>query len=341
MRLSGNWFMVWQKNHQLQNGNYTIERELGRGRYCITYLAKDNNNNHVVIKTLNDDELNLQIQTNQLTQTERDGLEAKFLLEAEKLQPLQKHPHIVKVIDYFKEGQQGCIVMEYIPGDTLNRLVKRVLPEPEALRYIRQIGEALIEVHKLGWVHRDVKPENIMIRASKYEAVLIDFDLVRGFNYPLSRHVIAKGFTPLELYGDKREKGAYTDVYALAATLYAVLTGEVPPDAQDLKDGKVQLISPKELNPAISQRVNRAILEGMQLEGKNRPQTMQEWLGLLGVKKQISLPFPQSDAMTVWQAIGTLATVLAAIVALVAYLKPPATPSPSATPVEIPTPSRN
>ncbi|HAX76235.1 MAG TPA: serine/threonine protein kinase [Cyanobacteria bacterium UBA11372] len=332
--------MVWPNNHSLQNDDYIIKQQLGQGRYCITYLAKDKNGKEVVIKTLNDDELNLQIKANQLTPEERIKLEAKFLEEAERIRLFQ-HPHIVKVIDTFREGQQGCIVMEYIPGDTLNRLVKRVLPEPEALRYIRQIGEALSELHKLGWVHRDVKPENIMIRAGKYEAVLIDFDLVRGFNYPLSRHVIAKGFTPLELYGDKRERGAYTDVYALAATLYAVLTGEVPPDAQDLRDGKVQLISPQELNPQISERVNRAILEGMQLEGKNRPQTMQEWLGLLGVKKQISLPLPQSDAMTVWQAIGTLAGVLAAIVALVAYLKPPATPSPSATPVEIPTPSRN
>jgi serine/threonine-protein kinase len=333
--------MVWPNNHSLQNDDYIIQQKLGQGRYCITYLAKDKNGKDVVIKTLNDDELNLQIQTNQLTPEERIQLEGKFLEEAEKIRLLHKHPHIVKVIDTFREGQQGCIVMEYIPGDTLNRLVKRVLPEPEALLYVRQIGEALSKVHQLNWVHRDVKPENIMIRAGKYEAVLIDFDLVRGFNYPLSRHVIAAGFTPLELYGDKREKGAYTDVYALAATLYAVLTGEVPPDAQDLKDGKVQLIPPKQLNPQISDRVNHAILEGMQLEGKNRPQTMQEWLGLLGLKKQISIPFPQSDAMTVWAAVGSLAGVLAAIVALVAYLKPPGSPSPTATPVEIPTPSRN
>lgn len=336
--------MVWRQNHQLQSGNYTIQRELGRGRCCITYLAKDNHNKHVVVKTLNDDELNLQIKANQLTPTERIGLEAKFLEEAEKIRTLQKkhpHPHIVKVIDYFKEGQQGCIVMEYIPGDTLNRLVKRVLPEPEALRYIRQIGEALSQVHQLNWVHRDVKPENIMIRAGKYEAVLIDFDLVRGFDYPLSRQVIAEGFTPLELYGDAREKGGYTDVYALAATLYAVLTGEVPPNAQDLKDGKVQLIPPKELNPQISDRANNAILKGMQLEGKNRPQTMQEWLGLLGLKQQISLPLPQSDAMTVWTAVGALGTLLAAIVALVVYLKPPASSPVNPTPVEIPSPSRN
>ncbi len=306
---------------------------MGRGRYCITYLAEDKNNNHVVIKTLNDDELNLQIQANQLTPEERIELEAKFLQEAERIRLLQKHPHIVKVIETFREGQQGCIVMEYIPGDTLNRLVKRVLPEQEALRYIQQIGEALSEVHKLDWVHRDVKPENIMIRAAKYEAVLIDFDLVREFDYPLSRHVIAEGFTPLELYSDAKQKGAYTDVYALAATLYAVLTGEVPPDAQDLRDGKVQLIPPKKLNAEISERVNHAILEGMQLEGKNRPQTMQEWLGLLGLKQQISIPWPQSDAMTFWAAVGALAGLLAAIVALVAYLKPPASSPPSPTPV--------
>ena len=159
-----------------------------------TYLAKDNKNGEdVVIKTLNYEQLDIQIQTNQLTPKERIELETKFLNEADKL-CRYNHPHIVKVKKTFKEGDRGCIVMEYIPGDTLNRLVKRVLPEKEALRYIQQIGDALREVHKYKYFHRDVKPDNIMIRAGKYDAVLIDFELVRGFDHPLSRQVTEIGF---------------------------------------------------------------------------------------------------------------------------------------------------
>ncbi|MBD2185843.1 serine/threonine protein kinase [Planktothrix sp. FACHB-1355] len=222
--------MNWTTGQQLQNGDYTIKCELGRGRFGVTYLAKDNKNGgDTVIKTLNYEQLDIQIKTHQITPEEKIKLETRFLDEADKLRRYN-HPHIVKVKKTFKEGDRSCIVLEYIPGDTLNRLVKRVLPEKEALRYIQQIGSALSEVHKHKDLHRDVKPDNIMIRAGKYDAVLIDFELVRGFEHPLSRQATEVGFAALELYTPQKDKGAYTDVYALAATLYAVLTGEKPPD---------------------------------------------------------------------------------------------------------------
>ncbi|MFB2968398.1 serine/threonine protein kinase [Aerosakkonema sp. BLCC-F183] len=328
--------MTWTKGQQLQNGNYTIKSELGRGRYGITYLAKDNKNGEdVVIKTLNYEELDIQIKTNQITPEERIKLETRFLDEADKLRRY-KHPHIVKVKKTFKEGDRGCIVMEYIPGDTLNRLVKRVLPEKEALRYIQQIGDALREVHKHDDLHRDVKPDNIMIRAGKYDAVLIDFELVRGFDHPLSRQVTEIGFAALELYSPQKDKGAYTDVYALAATLYAVLTGEKPPDAREIRDNKAQLIPPKQLNPLISERVNQAILAGMQLEAKNRPATVDEWLKLLGLKRGIPISVPNFEPTV----LGSWANVVIAITGIVTtfillkneFAKPPVNPSPPPPP---------
>ena len=328
--------MNWTKGQQLQNDNYTIKCELGRGRFGITYLAKDNKNGEdVVIKTLNYEELDIQIQTNQLTPEERIKLVAKFLEEADKLR-LLKHPHIVKFKGSFKEGDRGCIVMEYIPGDTLNRLVKRVLPEKEALRYIQQIGDALREVHKYNYFHRDVKPDNIMIRAGKYDAVLIDFELVRGFDHPLSRQVTEIGFAALELYSPQKDKGAYTDIYALAATLYAVLTGEKPPDVRDIRDGKVQLIPPKKLNPLISERVNQAILAGMQLEAKNRPATVDEWLKLLGLKGGIPIPVPNFEP-TIWGSWANVVMAIAAVLTLMILIadkipKPVNNPSPPSPP---------
>ncbi|AFZ18137.1 serine/threonine-protein kinase [Allocoleopsis franciscana] len=147
----------------LQNGKYTIKEELGRGRFAITYLAQDKNGKDLVIKTLDEDKLH-----QQLTQAERDSLKTKFVNEGRRMERC-KHPHVVPLLDTFMEGQLFCLAMEYIHGDTLESIVRvrKFLPEQEALGYIRQIGEALIEVHRQGLLHRDVKPENIIVRAGQ------------------------------------------------------------------------------------------------------------------------------------------------------------------------------
>ncbi len=305
--------MVWQGGRTLNHNKYTIEKPLGSGRHCQTYLARDRSGCRVAIKTLNQERLESEIQAGNLTPDYRVRLEAQFLQEAEKLEMFREHPHILNVIDKFVEKEASvevrCIVTEYIPGDTLDRLVKRVLPEKEALRYIYQIGDALCALHAKNWFHRDIKPANIMIRAGEYEAVLIDFELVRTFDYPHTRKLTVDGFSPIELYGN-RERGAFTDVYSLAAVLYAILTGEVPPKADDRKDKDVSLVPPKELNPAISDRVNTAILKGMKLEPGDRPQTMSEWLRSLGWRRRLPVPFPKWDAMTTATVIIAVFTAI-------------------------------
>jgi serine/threonine-protein kinase len=227
--------------------------------------------------------------------------------------------------------------MEYIHGDTLESIVRvrKFLPEQEALGYIFQIGEALIEVHKQGLLHRDVKPENIIVRAGQHNVVLIDFDLADEFDNPLTSRFKDKRFAPIELNSSTRPRGSYTDVYSLAATLYFLLTGELPASAMDRKDGTASLIPPKIINTLISEPVNHAILKGMELQPDARPQTMEEWLNLLGLT---SNPDPSSQPRkkewnwaTIWGAVAAIAGVLAAIVALIAYLKPPSSPSPEPT----------
>jgi serine/threonine protein kinase len=170
--------MAWQAGEQLQGGKYTIEQELGRGRFGITYLAKDLKGDRLVIKTLNDDLLN------SLSPEERNRLEPLFWQEAVKLARF-RHPHIVQVENPFKEGSHCCIAMEYIDGHPLSLRAQKVLPESAALTYIRQIGEALIEVHENQLIHRDIRPENIMLRVrdGKAEAVLIDFGLALDFKF--------------------------------------------------------------------------------------------------------------------------------------------------------------
>lgn len=279
--------MTWQPGEKLQNGKYTIKKELGRGRFAITYLAESQSQD-VVIKTLNPDLLQ------QLSDQECDRLQSGFADESRKLEKCQ-HPHIVRVLENFTQGSSLCMVMEYVRGVTLDQLVERGLPKKEALKYIQQIGQAVTVVHQQGFLHRDIKPANIIIRHGKTEAVLIDFDSARGFDHPLtSRSPREEGFTPPELYSNSAKqqarRGAWTDIYSLAATLYMLLTGEQPTSAIDRKDQNKRLIPPKELNQEVSDRVNQAILHAMELDTDKRPQTVTTWLTELGVHDSLTLP---------------------------------------------------
>ena len=316
--------MAWNPRQALQDGKYILESKLGQGRFAITYLAKDRNGKELVIKTLDEDKLN------QLTSGERNSLTNKFVNEGRKLERC-KHAHVVSLLDTFMEGQLFCLAMEYIHGNTLESIVgiRKFLPEQEALGYIRQIGEALIEVHEQGLLHRDVKPENIIVRAGQHNVVLIDFDLADEFDHPLTSRFKDKRFAPIELNSSTRPRGSYTDVYSLAATLYFLLTGDLPASAMDRKDGTASLIPPKIINTLISEAVNHAILKAMELQPDARPQTMEEWLNLLGLTSNPgSLPPPRKKEWN-W---ATIWTAVAAIVALIAYCKPPSSPSPEVIP---------
>ena len=273
--------MAWVSGQQLQGGKYLIEQELGEGGFGITYRAKDNNGRLVVIKTLNK-----QVQR----RPDFANFQQDFLNEAIKLAKCS-HPHIVRIYEVIHEDVLWCMVMEYIDGEDLASRVENqgVLSEAEALSYIQQIGEALIVVHNQGLLHRDIKPQNIMLRAGKSEAVLIDFGIARDFSPNLTQthtQLLSDGFSPIEQYDKRAKRGAYTDVYALAATLYSLLTGEVP-TISPIRAIGTQLTAPKQINSSISDRLNQAILQGMALKPENRPQSVQEWLKLLDFNSTI------------------------------------------------------
>lgn len=326
--------MAWVAGDQLQGGKYTIEKELGRGRFGITYLVKNKNRDRLVIKTLNDNLLQ------SLSQPERAGLENMFYSEALKLQKCH-HQHIVQIIELFKEGEYPCLVMEYLGEDSLANLRPAILPEQDALRYIQQIGEALIIVHKNGLIHRDVRPENILLRKrdGNLEAVLIDFGLALDFDHILTTRrtqEASAGFTPSELSTKGTIAKAHSDIYSLAATLYKLLTGITPVDAVKRKLNGEHLVSPKEYNSQISDRTNRAILTGMQLDPKQRSQSMREWLDLLTQPETTVTSNTKSNwerNIQIWgiivAAIAAIGTLLSGIVGWIPIFKPSPSPSPS------------
>lgn len=268
--------MVWTPGQRLNGDRYIIEDKLGEGGFGVTYLAqKAQNRQRVVIKTLKDE---------LLSEPNFAWFRDKFRDEA-LLLSLCKHPNIVQIDNYFIDGNLPCIAMEYVAGEDLWKLVEKrgiLLSETEALNYIRKVGEAVIVVHEKGLLHRDIKPQNIMVRDIQ-DAVLIDFGLARGFIPDRTQQMslgLTHGFAPPEQYGEIGRFAEYTDVYALAATLYYMLT-KTPPTAAFLRALNHPLKPPFQINPNISDGVHRAILQGMEMDVTNRPHSVQKWLAML------------------------------------------------------------
>jgi len=264
----------WQAGHQLKDGEYTIERKLPGGGFNDIYIAKNTKLQDVAIKI---------IKKEVHSEYEFEKIEENFIKEAINLARCEHH-YIVPYKDIFKTSEGWCLVMDYIEGKDLHLWVKEngCLSHTEALRYIRQIGQALKVIHNQGLLHRDVKPRNIIRRANGSEAVLIDLGISRQFSTnKIEQHtpLLTENFAPIEQYREKYERGAYTDVYALAATLYYLLTGKAP--TPSIARSEEALIPLRELNPEISHEVEKAIILGMQMHPKERPQTIQAWLDLL------------------------------------------------------------
>ncbi|MEA5579119.1 serine/threonine protein kinase [Anabaena sp. UHCC 0451] len=276
--------MAWAIGQVLKSGDYVIEQILGQGGFGITYKALQVNlNRPVVIKTPNEFLHH---------DPEYDKYIERFKSEGQILAHLSQdpHPHIVGVIELFQEDNIYCLVMEFVPGENLFQLVKRrgALPAAEIVPCIRQIAEALIVVHQSGLVHRDAHPGNIMLRSNS-KAVLIDFGIAKQI-IPTTQSSTDKAaherFAPYE----QRYKGSRdprVDIYCLAATLYYALTSQNPTNSLARKLGNERLIPPQEIIPSISNKLNEAILIGMALEAKDRPQTMQLWLEMLSNKPKI------------------------------------------------------
>jgi eukaryotic-like serine/threonine-protein kinase len=339
--------MVWSTGKALNKGMYTIEEVLHQGAFSVTYLAVTKAGDRFVIKTPNKDAI---------SQQDFDELQARFISEAFKLKDCQKSPYIVQVKEPFQEDGFWCLPMEYVPSRTLDLRSPLKLSEEEAVRYISQIGQALKIIHAQDLIHRDVAPNNIMLRSRHglNEAVLIDFGLVRDFNLSTSVTSTQKvtPYTARELCLSKQERGYFTDLYGLGAVLYNLVTGQVPPMATDRVPGQ-KLSFPSGLD--LHQKTEAAIEHAMQLKGHDRPLSVADWLKELPV-----FPEPQPRTSVVvepgerrkkkvetWTltiaAITAIGGLLGGIGALIQANKPSDSPpqvAPSATPASLTDPMK-
>ena len=270
----------------LNNGKYVIEKRLGAGGFGITYKAiQVGLNRTVCIKEYFPE--NSKCTRNSRLRTvipqENHGLFEKyrdaFFKEARILDGL-KHPNIVDVIDVFQENNTAYMVMSFIQGTSLQDIVEKNCPlqYAEAINYIGQITNAINFVHQQHILHRDIKPDNIMI-TSDYKAILIDFGNAREFEHDKTQmhtSIFTKAYAPPEQHNANSRKGSYTDIYALGATLYFILTGREPLESGARAIEKMP--TPKELCPNIPEEINRTVMKAMQLKPENRHQTVKEFM---------------------------------------------------------------
>jgi serine/threonine-protein kinase len=287
----------------LHNGEYILKTQLGTGMFEITYQATHAQSGEtVVIKTLGET----------LRQhSEFDQFKQKFLELAARLKGC-KHPNLVQVLDYFEEAGMPYLVMELIEGETVAQLIQtEVLPEPKALNWIRQIGGALSVLHKADLLHQDIKPENIRRRQDSESVVLcgvaITYELTAGV---MPNHaILSAGYAPPEQYNFEAPRTKATDIYALAATLYYMLTGRPPlpatvravlhgsgsdggASAKAAAQEEYRLFSSnlQQHQSQVSPAVKEAMWRGLALVAQRRPQTVEAWLSLFYKHKKVSTP---------------------------------------------------
>ena len=260
----------------LQHGTYRIEKVLGQGGFGITYLAIDINlQRKVAIKEFfQKDFCDRDETTSHVTLGTKytaefvNRLKAKFLKEARNIAQFD-HPNIIRIYAAFEQNNTAYYVMEYIEGESLSSIVKRSGPisEQRAVGYIEGVGEALGYVHARRINHLDVKPANIMVRRSDDTPILIDFGLSKQYDSEGNQTStmppgFSHGYAPMEQYNEGGLRGfsPQTDLYSLAATLYYILSGVVPPQATRLIEEQLTFPSsiPVSLIPPITKAMSSA-----------------------------------------------------------------------------------
>lgn len=247
------------------------------------------------------------------TKEQQQQAQEQFLQEASILARLD-HPNLPKVSDFFNEDGRDYLVMDYVPGNDLRQVSQeswgagRPLEEEQVLSWADQILDALIYLHdhEPPVLHRDIKPANIKLTPSN-RIKLVDFGLVKLMEEDDARTItVVQGrgtalYTPLEQYGgDSGHTDVRSDIYALGATLYHLLTGQAPASAKTrfLTPGKLR--PPRELNPRINQGVSEAVMWAIEMHPDNRPQTLRQFSAtLFGKAVRPSTRAAQTDG---WQA---------------------------------------
>ncbi len=273
------------------NGKYLLGKVLGEGGFGITYLGLDLNLQiRVAIKeyfpiqlasrnSYESDSNDILVIAGPSEEYYQRGME-RYKKEAQRLVKLDSLPGIVKVMNFFYENNTSYMVMEYIQGESLKEYVQRKkrVPWKEAISIVEPVVKSLSVLHKNGIIHRDISPDNIM-RDSNGVVTLIDFGAAKEFenNDERSKTIALKhGYAPPEQYQSNGNQGPWTDVYALCATLYYMISGTVLPSAMAIFDKNTNVASLRSFDGSIPKTIEAAINQGLNVNIKYRIHDMGE-----------------------------------------------------------------
>lgn len=261
---------------------YIIGTVLGKGGFGITYIAWDiNSNRRIAIKELfptgvaerSDNRHTVRILPEKKTSFET--LLTSFQKEVGILIQLQQHKNILSLYHVFEENGTAYYVMEYLDGQDLGKILKRTGPMtwPQLMPIVKDMMDALEQLHKAGLIHRDVSPDNIFITSSG-EHRLIDLGSARTYQDNTSMTAYVKlNFAPYEQFLPNGVQGPWTDIYALCATCYYILTGKSPAIAPQRMISDT-LIPLRQLCPNLPQPVLNALETGLKVNRQERCQNI-------------------------------------------------------------------
>lgn len=276
------------------SGKYLVGKVIGEGGFGITYIGFNLDTElPVAIKEYFPSELAtrditagnaLSIFAGESQQLYKEGLE-KYLREARNLTMFSDLPGIVTVKDFFYENETAYIIMEYINGITLKQHLIKVggrMSQSEVTKMMKPVLESMIKIHETGMIHRDISPDNIMITKNN-QIKLTDFGAARVCNGEDNKSitvVLKRGYAPEEQYRVKGVQGPWTDVYALCATMYKMITGITPQEALErIIEDNVEPLS--KFDKDIWPEIDYAIMKGLSLRAQDRFQNVGELVDAL------------------------------------------------------------
>jgi serine/threonine protein kinase len=279
---------------QILQNRYRIDALLGEGGMGAVYKAYDTRLKiSVALKEM--------IPQPGLDEHTLDQLHQQFEQEATLLAPLS-HPHLVRVGDYFEEGGNTYLVMDFVEGESLIDIIaeKGALPEAQVLTWALQLLDALTYCHIRNVIHRDIKPQNVII-TPEGKAVLVDFGLVKLWDpddphtKTVMRGVGTPEYAPPEQYSSHEgHTDPRSDLYGLAATMYHALAGEPPLGAAERMADPEQFIPVREMAPDVSPRTSIAVMKAMALARSQRWRSAKEMAEAL-VEGEAAPPHPMAE----------------------------------------------
>ena len=300
-------------------GQYIVGKALGRGGFGITYIGYDLLlERKVAIKEYYPADISRRNpETNEIgpfdeqsRQPFYDGIQ-RAKREASIAARMEGTPNIVRTYNVIETNGSVYIIMEYVDGMTLAQYVRAnngKLPWMRVWPMVKPILSALHTVHLQGIVHKDVSPDNLMVRRSDDSMVLLDFGAAHVATTGKTEHSvnIRPGFAPLEAYSTVGQQDARTDEYAMMATIYYALTGRQPENPLNIITGVEKLTPPSRLGADIPDEAEKVLMRGMSIRIEERYSSMQEAINAFEKAQQTGVTRPASiEELNIIQQVQT------------------------------------